>query len=191
MSAMAEPAGMDPFSVLGLPARMELSAGEVEAAYLRRAAVLHPDLARGDAEAVRASARLNEARAVVLDPERRAGALLARLGGAAAADDRSLPAGFLAQMMATRLELDEEVAAEGDAARDRWRAWALAERATAQREVAALLTAAEAAAATNAGAAPAALAAVRQRLNAWRYIERLIEQLDAQSGVSGGAGGDA
>jgi hypothetical protein len=138
---------------------------------LTRAAVVHPDLAVDD-EADRAAATLNKAKAILEDPERRAGALLARLGGPGKSEDKSLPAGFLMSMMETREAVEEALASKDPGARARWEAWAQEQRGEYQRRVASLF-----AAAGESRDAPT-LRVIRQELNAWRYIERLIEQLD-------------
>jgi len=162
----------NPFAELGLEPRFDLDRGEIDRAFGVRAATLHPDLADPDRadEATRASARLNDARATLADPERRAIALLTLLGGPAAGDDRSLPDGFLMEMMDVRQRAEDEcVTPEGHA---RWRVWAGDRRGERMDEVRALFS----------GLADppdaAALAEIRRALNAWRYVERMIEQLD-------------
>jgi len=166
----------DPFSVLGLAPDFDVDAREVERAYLRRAAGAHPDVMGGDDDAAEALAgQLNEARAVLLDAERRANALLALRGGAAKEVDKSLPAGFLMEMMRTREEIEDALGSK-DAARVRaWREWALAQRAGYVERVSRLFR----------EGGSHNLVEVRKHLNAWRYVERLIEQMDA--GAGGGA----
>jgi molecular chaperone HscB len=160
----------DPFDILGLEPRFDLSADRLGRAYLARSAVLHPDLASDDGGAAREMAALNEAKRVLESHERRANALLARLGGPTKEQDKSLPPGFLAQMMQTREEI--ESSAHDPASRARWERWATDQREAAIAEVSAMFR--------GVGPKPAqpALAAIRARLNAWRYVERLIEQLD-------------
>ncbi len=169
----------DPFATLAMPASFGLLAADIERAYLARAASIHPDLAAADplvqADAARRSATLNAARATLLDPERRAIALLARIAGAASSPDRSLPDGFLMEMMQTREQIDEELADDPSEARPRWRAWAGRRRTRHIDRVAELFDS------IGGEPAPSALAAIRQELNAWRYIERLDEQLDPDS----------
>ncbi|MFO0833289.1 MAG: iron-sulfur cluster co-chaperone HscB C-terminal domain-containing protein [Phycisphaerales bacterium] len=154
----------DPFAILGLPPRFEVTPAEVERAYLSRVSGLHPDTAGAGEDA---SAALNDAKETLLNSEVRARALLALLEGPGASQDRSLPEGFLAGMM----EVREEMASAVDASsRAQWRAWAVQRRGEYEREVGALFAAA-------AGGA-AVLTRVRRTLNAWRYIERMIEQID-------------
>lgn len=168
--------GLDAFHTLGLPPTFDLDPQVVEQSYFAKSARLHPDLAAGDPDAQREMAHLNQARKVLEDPEQRANLLLARLGGSARDRDRSLPDGFLAEMMEIREEVE---AAIGDpdprsrsAARAKWEAWAEVERSRAISEVGAMFRA------LGDAPDPGGLQAIRTRLNAWRYVERLIEQLD-------------
>lgn len=165
----------DPFETLGLSPRFDLTADEVERAYLARAALCHPDLVSGNAEqaadAARLSSGLNGARAALADPESRANALLARLGGAAQGS-KDLPDGFLMEIMETRMEV-ESAAESGDAAElARWRAWAAEERRGYIERLGVMF------AALGASGDAGALRAIREQLNAWRYIERMLEQIE-------------
>lgn len=160
----------DPFALLGLPRRFDLSDAEIEAAFLARLANVHPDLA-GEEASVDAAA-LTAARGTLADPERRAGALLRLLGGPSASDDPALPEGFLMEIMELREEVEADLASQGAEARRRWSAFAEERRRSHLARVAELF---EAAMATP---GPETLRGVRQELNAWRYTERLIEQLD-------------
>lgn len=161
----------DPFSVLGVRPRFDLDPAEVERAFLQRVAAAHPDHAADDPwgsdDAEAAVARLSQARDTLLDAERRAVALLTRLGGADASADRSLPAGFLQEILEVREAMEAELEAEGEAARRRWGEWASARR---QHHIARLEA--------WFGSASPPLADVRRELNAWRYVERMLEQLD-------------
>ena len=91
---------------MGLARRFDITAAEIRRAYLQRAAAVHPDLAGDDAG--EAAAALNRAKMVLENPERRANALLALLGGPAKEQDKSLPPGFLMEMMDTG-DLDSKV----------------------------------------------------------------------------------
>lgn len=157
----------DAFDTLQLPARFDLAPQDIQRAYLARAAAL----ARETDEAV--AAALNSARMTLEDPEKRASALLLRLGGPAKEADRSLPDGFLLEMMDVREQI---AAAHADAgAIDKWEDWGEHRRQIHIEAVGRLFA--------NIGAAAperAALLAIRRELNAWRYIERLIEQLHAR-----------
>ncbi len=176
----------DAFDILGLEPRFDLDPSAIRRAYLARAGTAHPDRAGppvdGNAVGPEASAAaLNVARATLENPERRATALLARLGGPGKEADRSLPDGFLMQMM----DIREQIAAAADKAP--FIAWGEQQRAQHIRRAADLFTTAVASAHDSASVTPT-LKAIRRELNAWRYIERLIEQIDGEneSGETGG-----
>jgi hypothetical protein len=123
-------------------------------------------------------ARLNDAKATLSDAEKRAGMLLARLGGPRADQDKSLPPGFLMEIMEDRQAMEEELVA-GDAearheARAKWEAWGRSRRAAEIEAIQRLFESLP----DESGARDAAFKSIRTRLNAWRYIERLIEQID-------------
>lgn len=162
----------NPFELLGLPLRFDLDEGAITRAWLKRSAVHHPDRQADEAEAGRAMARLNDARHTLSDPERRANRLLALLGGPSKEQDRSLPDGFLQQTLELREEIEQSLAAPGPGERDRLERWALDQRGVYLAKIASLF-----AALANPPDA-LSLGAIRTQLNAWRYIERLIEQLD-------------
>jgi molecular chaperone HscB len=162
----------DPFQTLGLPRSFSVDAAGIDQAYFARSAALHPDIAAADPEAPRRMAALNEARAVLSDPERRADALLLALGGPSRQQHKELPPGFLMDIMDIREQIEAAVGDRGQ--RQQWEAWAAQRRAQAMSEVGAMFSL------LGPSPAPEALAAIRTRLNAWRYIERLIEQLDPE-----------
>lgn len=173
------PSKDDPFAILGLPRTLSLTSEQIQRAYLVRMAGAHPDVGAdaglgGDADADEAAsiaaAGLNDARRTLSHPERRAIALYTLLSLDAghvphAKADSALPPGFLMEIMSTREEIEAAVAAGNRADIERWRAWALAQRTEYLAAVGALLEARD-------------FAGAKQQLNAWRYIERLIEQLD-------------
>ncbi|MFG0305917.1 MAG: DnaJ domain-containing protein [Phycisphaerales bacterium JB040] len=165
----------DPFDALALPGVFGLTPAQIESAYLKRAASLHPDLA-GDEDAALHSSALNEAKATLLDPESRARALLARLGGDGPGDPSArtaLPDGFLMEIMSTRQQIEADLAGpDADAKREKWEGWGEERRREHIEHVAELFESA------GEHPSPERLGAIRTRLNAWRYIERLIEQLD-------------
>ncbi len=160
----------DPFEALGLPARFDLSVEEVAHAWRARAAGLHPDRQGGaaagvDGEILRRSAELNEAKRALEDPERRAEALMRKLGGPSASEEKGLPEGTLVEFMGAREEL-EEARASGDAGGvERWRAWAEERKRGHVARVGELIERGE-------------LRAARVEMNAWRYAERMLEQID-------------
>lgn len=164
----------DAFAIFGLPRSFDTDMRALQAAYLRRSAALHPDRLTDpleQAEAQRQAAAINDARALLADDEARANLLLALAGGPAKEQDRSLPDGFLVDILEIRQEM--EAALAGDDADERARIEQVArdrrgQHVHAVRGMFAAL-----------GEKPRAeaLAAIRRELNAWRYIERMLEQL--------------
>ena len=152
----------------------DLDAAAVERAYLGRLRLAHPDAGGlGDAGGVDA-AGLNQARVALLDGEQRANALLKALGGPAASTCKDLPDGFLMEMMTRREEIEEQIAQGGSASRTNWESWARDERTQYTESAAALFSE------LGETPDPVKLTQTRILLNAWRYIERLIEQLDPE-----------
>lgn len=164
--SLPPPSRDNPFATLGLAVSFGIEAVAIERAYLKKIAVSHPDRV-GDGGAADAAA-LNAARRCLLDDEARANAVLRLLGGASPSDDRSLPDGFLMEMMQTRSAMEEELEEDPDSARPKWQDWGIQQRRRYAQQVQELL------------ADPGSLGACRTQLNAWRYIERLIEQLDPE-----------
>lgn len=168
------PETFDPFAHLGLERRYSLDPALVRRAYLERSAKLHPDVAGDDPEVEDRAAKLNLARQTLEDPEQRAIALWKLLGGgnggAAGADDRALPPGFLMEMMEIRERIESELAGGGPGARETWEEWGRQRRAAHETEVARLFDRA------SPGDA-ATLKQIKLELNAWRYIERMMQQL--------------
>jgi DnaJ-domain-containing protein 1 len=134
----------------------------------------HPDL--GGEDGAQDSAALNDARATLADPERRANALLALLGGPTKEEDNALPDGFLMDMMEVREELEAAHASSDAGETARLGAWADEQRADYIARVSGLFG--------QLGATPSRdeLGAIRRQLNAWRYIERMLEQIDPDAG---------
>ena len=151
----------DPFAILALPRRFELTDAAIRRAFLAKVQSAHPD-AGGDQDI---GADLTKARDTLLNPESRADALLLLLGGPAKDADKSLPPGFLMDIMETREALDAALASKDASDLERLNAWAHAQRQNYTEAVAAAF-------------ADANLKNVRTTLNAWRYIERMIEQMD-------------
>lgn len=162
----------DPFAIFGLPRRFDLDAAVVQRAYLSRSANLHPDLGiepLGDGGLD--SASLNRAKSILDDPEQRADALLVLLGGPTREAERALPDGFLMDIMETRERLDDALRSGDRAAAAELEAWAANQRA------AHISTVRDRFAALPAAPSPSQLREIRRELNAWRYIERMLEQL--------------
>ena len=87
--------------------------------------------------------------------------------------DRSLPDGFLAEIMSLREELQDALASHDAAAAAKLDDWAKGRRAHHIADVSARFDA------LSAPATPAQLMDIRKQLNAWRYIERMLEQFAA------------
>ncbi len=162
----------DPFESLGLARRFDLDQGAITRAWLARSVAQHPDRRPNEDDAAHAMARLNAARDTLADPEQRANSLLALLGGPSKEADRSLPEGFLERTLELREEIEELLANEAPGERDRLERWALGQRAQFIERVSGLFKA------LTHPPQPAQLSEIRTALNAWRYTERLIEQLD-------------
>lgn len=162
----------DPFDLLGIPPRFPPSLDAIDHAWLAASARLHPDRAQDPVQAARELARINSARQTLSSFEGAANALLARLGGPAPEQDKSLPDGLLEAMLEARDRLDE---ARGDvhalAGLDAW---------ARERRDAHLTHVTELFALANQAPADGLLHDIRMQLNAWRYIERFIEQLNSE-----------
>lgn len=169
---MSEHVQQSPFETLGLAPVYRVDRDQIERAYRTRLASAHPDTASGGLGLDPAS--LNKARASLLDDEQRAVALLELLGGPGASECKDLPDGFLMEMMDTRQQIEEAIESGGEQQRERWERWGIEQRRAHRERIAELFDAL--------GDEPDArgLRAIRVELNAWRYIERLIEQLDPE-----------
>lgn len=167
---------MDAFARLGLPRRFDLDRAAIERAYLSQAGAAHPDALAvsglSDEPSGAESSELNRARQDLLNPESRAALLLSLLGGPSKESDRSLPDGFLMEMMDVREQMEAAAAARDAAAVGRWHDWAESQRSGHARAVGELFKQVE-----GGGSTSELLKAIRTRLNAWRYIERMLEQV--------------
>lgn len=164
------------FDRLGLPRRFLVDPGELERAYLTRSRAVHPDyhVTGPDtdlAASLEAAAAVNEAYNTLKDRFTRAEYLLGLEGGPTAGEHKALPAGFLAEMLDAREQIELARGNEAETAR--------LEADFAGRYDRLL---AEVAGAFEKDAATpdrAALALVRERLNAAKYIRRLMADLHA------------
>jgi len=185
----------DPFEILRLPPKFDLDTASIERAYLRESRLLHPDhapqnpqldhlldpSASEDAEAQ--LAKLSAARRTLARGETRARALLDRFTRSwrvtqpTSDPDRLSPA-FLAQILETREQIEADLATKDRTQRAHWESWALAER---QRYAGEITTCFDGVADQPAPHDAAdRIHKARAVLNEWRYIERLLEQLDDQ-----------
>ena len=171
INTMPEPQD-DPFDVIGIEPTFDLDVDALKKTLRRRIASNHPDRASDPIareEAVRLVARLNEARTLLEDDERRANLALIRLGGASASDDRSLPPTFLMEILEVREDMERALASNDADERARVQAWADNERARLHELVRSLFERLQ-------GGDDCA-SEIRLQLNVWRYIERMIDQL--------------
>jgi molecular chaperone HscB len=165
----------DPFALFDLPRRFDLDRAALQRAYLQRTASLHPDRLSDpieQAEAAEQAARLNAARAQLADDERRANVLLELLGGPPASGEKTLPDGFLMEMMEVRQEMEEVLETGSPEDRRQFEQWADEQRAAYLNAVRELFDS------LDDPPDEAGLREIRVQLNALRYIERMIEQLD-------------
>lgn len=175
MRAMSASAQDDPFALFGLAPAFDLDMQALRRDWLRRSASLHPDRPGAGPDAAEQLAALNRAKETLEDPERRAAALMLALGEPQAGRSDALPPGFLIEMLEIREGL-EEAQAQRDAARiAEFQAWADQRRAGCIEEFRSRLAAA--------GPRPslADLRDLRVILNGWRYIERMLEQIDPEA----------
>jgi molecular chaperone HscB len=173
---VSDPAN-SPFGLLGLPPRFDLDEAELHRRFIQASAAAHPDRFTDpldQADAAERAAAINDAYRTLKDPESRANALLALLGGAASGDDKSLPPDLLMEMMEVRERMEDAIASADEKAMRELIQWAHEQRSEHLQRVGELLKRAQE---TPAGAArEAALKNVRLELNALRYFQRMIEQ---------------
>jgi len=167
---MDESAPRDPFQILGLTPRYRIDAQELRRAWMRKAAQVHPDAAGSASEGTYA----NDAFRILSDPIARAHALLQHLG-APTGDQRTMPDGFLLEMMELREQAD---AAQGDAqAMGSLRAEATLRRGEAIERVARCFE--------PIGEGPISSESVQtvlMELNVIRAFDRMLEQLEREAG---------
>ncbi len=171
----------DPFTRLGFEPRFDLTPSAIRSKAVRAAARLHPDRASDPVDARRRSGELsavNEAAAELEDDEKRANALLNILGGPSASEDRSLPDGFLEDMLEIRMDLESVISSGDESGRIRLAQWAEEQREKYKAAVAKLFGA------EGKAIEESVRLEIRGQLNIWRYIERMIEQLDPSEGSS-------
>lgn len=171
----------DPFRVLGLEPAFELDPEQVRKATLVRSARLHPDRAPDPitaAENASELAAVNEAASTLLDDLARAEVMIRIHGGPGPSEDRTLPDGFLEDILATRLELEEAVARGDDLGKETLRTWAEGEWAERRRRVADLID-------REPAPGEAELREARLEVNRWRYSQRMLDQIDGDASGRG------
>jgi molecular chaperone HscB len=148
-----------------------LDAAELERNYLARSREVHPDFTGNDPASLRESAALNEAYATLRDPFRRAEYLLTVEGGPSATEVKQMPAEFLEEMLELRMRI-EEVKHEHGPVRSAMEADLLRRREGLLEEAAKQFDRLTAAADRS-----KVLTAVRQALNATRFVNGLLRDL--------------
>lgn len=174
-----------PFELFGLEPSFDVDAGELRKRLLRFTRLLHPDFFGSAPPAVRAlaernTADLNSAHEVLADDFRRATRVLADLGGPDEKAERQMPQTFLMEVMEWNEALEEaRTAAPGSpprAALDALRTELRDRRSQLMTEVGALLNELLAA---RAQPDPARLTDARRLLNAVRYVDRSLSEMEA------------
>ena len=178
-----------PFELLGLPPAFDVDTEELRKRLLRFSRLVHPDFFGSASPAVRAlaehnTAELNSAHEVLADDFRRAVRVLADLGGPDEKAERQMPQVFLMEVLEWNEALEDARAAEPGApprvALDALRHELGERRTQLMRDVGALLR--ELLAAPDQGASAARLARltdVRRLLNAVRYVDRTLSEMEA------------
>lgn len=162
----------DPFDLLGITPDFPVDEVRLRQAWLKVTATNHPDRADDPEAAQRTLSAANQAFRTLSDPEKAANALLTRLGGASPDQARALPDGFLMEMLEIRDELEEAKGSKDPGKIAKLEAWADEQRGMWIQRVTEHFAAHR--------EADDRRDAIRESLNAWRYIERLIEQLDPE-----------
>lgn len=165
----------DPFAILGLEARFDLSDAEITAAYRSKARECHPDRFAGAdaaelADATRRSAAVNDAYRVLLNPVWRADYMLRACGGPGPDAVRDVPPDLLGEVMMLREQIDADAACGNHEALARHRASVEASRRAALETIAQATRRLP-------NASEAEKRSLRISINAMKYYENLLEQL--------------
>jgi len=164
---------MNHFERLGLPRRFSIDQAEIERQYLARSREVHPDhyQSAGGLEqraSLELSSALNEAYAILRDPFRRADYLLQLMGGPSAAQMKEIPPAFLEEMLELRMEI-EEVKEQPESADFARMEKQISDRRTKMIEEIGTLFERE----------PTPLNELRKGLNAVKYVQGLLRDLQA------------
>jgi molecular chaperone HscB len=163
------------FERLGLPRRFRLDPAELERNYLAKSREVHPDFTGNDPAGLRESAALNDAYSTLRDPFRRAEHLLTVEGGPAASDVRQMPAEFLEEMLEVRMRIEEvkEIRDPDRSERLNMEVALVHRRDRLLEEAAKQFEQLESTKGDRAGI----LTAIRQTLNATKFIQGLLRDL--------------
>jgi DnaJ-domain-containing protein 1 len=172
---ISELAGVDAFTLFGLPIRYSLSRPELEKAYLKASKSLHPDYFRDRPDHQSAARRLaalaNDSYALLKDALKRAQLLVRLWAGDKVATEKSLAPGFLEEQLALREKA--EALQEDDVAREALRRTTLERLMAVEGEIAALMRQAE-----ESEERLSFLLEVQRRLNELSYHRRLLRRLE-------------
>lgn len=139
--------------------------------FLKASAEHHPDRFVDpieQAEAVETMSQLTDSYRVLSDPELRARSLLALSGLELAEDKDKLPPDLLMEVMEVREEMESAIESGDQAELDRLRSWAIDQRVGYLDKLAALF---------DSELDASKVSAVREQLNALRYMQRMLEQM--------------
>ena len=165
----------DPYNILGLSKRFDLDESELQQRFVTLSAEHHPDKFTDPIEqmdAAEKSAEINTAYHTLKDPEQRANALLALMGGPTKEADNSLPPTLLMEMMEIREDMESAMANHDQAKLDKLRQWAKEEREEYLNMISPLF-----AKAVDGKLDTNTAKQIRLHLNGLRYIERMLEQM--------------
>ncbi len=165
------------FERLGLPRRFLLDEAEIERQYLARSRQIHPDFhqlgSTGEQNAsLELSARLNEAYVVLKDSFKRAEYLMTLEGGPTPAEQKEMPPEFLEEMLELRMEIAELPDEPESPARSEMERKLKERRESMLKEIASDFDKLEAGGNRN-----ALLVSLRKRLNALKYVQNLLRDL--------------
>ena len=168
----------DYFALLGVPRQYDLDADALRRRFLALNRHAHPDFHADDSPevvelALNVSSAVNDAYRTLNDPVSRAEYLLGLLGGAASAEDRSTPNGFLVEV-ADLQERIHDARAEGDTTTLQQMAAELNERYQAMLATLADLYGQFEAQVGCEAARQSELKRIRRHLNAISYVRKLI-----------------
>jgi molecular chaperone HscB len=158
---------MTHFERLGLPQRSAIDPAALERNYLERSRAIHPDHTGNDPTSLELSAALNEAYTILRDPGRRAEYLLNLAGGPTPPQVSQPPPEFLEEMLDLRMQIEE---AKSDPATRAEFELTLSHRRTKWLD--------EAGQALDSEGASTKLTAIRQTLNAVKFLNGLLRDLN-------------
>ncbi len=174
-------AGVDHFTLLGLPRRYDLDEAELHRKFIALSRHAHPDFATGESDEVqelhlRISAGVNDAYRTLKDPAARASYLLGLFGGKTSAEDKTVPGGFLGTMMMMQEEMADARSAGNKAELGRIRTVLQTQHDGLVRRIGKLFEEYQESLSCEA-VRKDLLGEIRQQLNAVSYVRKLLTQL--------------